>query len=300
MVKPCSPSNILIGTLSARVNQEGCWRWDRELLPRQQHAPRQRPRDGQICSRGSSPARCLWTLMSRKPCVGNKWMNGTVTADAEGVSVDSTPVEAQSTAYRSALPWTGTSKRKRELISRTLGAGDTVKAAITKQRSFGDGQMGTGQPRGRGGCGGGAGCANSSLRGRRPHVPDATRSLSRLLKQQSPQASPERVGTRVPRPGQHAQRGHLWGGRCERAQSRSQCIYYPQAALVVRSPRTNRGARRDVGWMPGSGRPPAEGRGGPLLCSCLENPRDGGAWRAAVQGVTESDTTQHASKRNLK
>ena len=28
-----------------------------------------------------------------------------------------------------------------------------------------------------------------------------------------------------------------------------------------------------------------------LQCSCLENPRDGGAWWAAVYGVTESDTT---------
>ena len=31
--------------------------------------------------------------------------------------------------------------------------------------------------------------------------------------------------------------------------------------------------------------------GNPLQCSCLENPRDGGAWWAAVSGVTESDTT---------
>ena len=30
-----------------------------------------------------------------------------------------------------------------------------------------------------------------------------------------------------------------------------------------------------------------EGNGNPLQCSCLENPRDGGAW-----GHTESDTTE--------
>ena len=30
-----------------------------------------------------------------------------------------------------------------------------------------------------------------------------------------------------------------------------------------------------------------EGNGNPLQCSCLENPRDGGAWWAAVYGVTE-------------
>ena len=33
-----------------------------------------------------------------------------------------------------------------------------------------------------------------------------------------------------------------------------------------------------------------EGNGNPLHCSCLENPRDGGAWWAAVYGVTQSRT----------
>ena len=33
-----------------------------------------------------------------------------------------------------------------------------------------------------------------------------------------------------------------------------------------------------------------EGNGNPLQCSCLENPRDGGAWRAAVYGVAQSRT----------
>ena len=33
-----------------------------------------------------------------------------------------------------------------------------------------------------------------------------------------------------------------------------------------------------------------EGNGNPLQCSCLENPRDGGAWWAAVCGVTEGRT----------
>ena len=35
-----------------------------------------------------------------------------------------------------------------------------------------------------------------------------------------------------------------------------------------------------------------EGKGNPLQCSCLENPRDGGAWWAAVYGVAELDTTE--------
>ena len=33
-----------------------------------------------------------------------------------------------------------------------------------------------------------------------------------------------------------------------------------------------------------------EGNGNPLQCSCLENPRDGGAWWAAVHGVAQSRT----------
>ena len=33
-----------------------------------------------------------------------------------------------------------------------------------------------------------------------------------------------------------------------------------------------------------------EGNGNPLQCSCLENPTDGGAWRAAVYGVAQSWT----------
>ena len=31
-----------------------------------------------------------------------------------------------------------------------------------------------------------------------------------------------------------------------------------------------------------------EGNGNPLQCCCLENPRDGGAWWAAVYGVAQS------------
>ena len=33
-----------------------------------------------------------------------------------------------------------------------------------------------------------------------------------------------------------------------------------------------------------------EGNGNPLQCSCLENPRDGGAWWAAAYGVAQSRT----------
>ena len=53
-----------------------------------------------------------------------------------------------------------------------------------------------------------------------------------------------------------------------------------QMALVVMNPTVNAGDRRDVGWIPGSGRSPGGGRGNPLQYSCLENPMDRGAWQA--------------------
>ena len=47
---------------------------------------------------------------------------------------------------------------------------------------------------------------------------------------------------------------------------------------------------KDVGSIPESGRSPGEGNSNPLQYSCLGNPMDRGAWRAAVHGVaTEPD-----------
>ena len=46
----------------------------------------------------------------------------------------------------------------------------------------------------------------------------------------------------------------------------------------------------DPGWIPGLGRSPGEGNGNPLQYSCLENPMDGGVWRATVHGVAKSPT----------
>ena len=46
----------------------------------------------------------------------------------------------------------------------------------------------------------------------------------------------------------------------------------------------------DPGLTPGSGRSPGEGNGSPLQYSCLENPKDGGDWWAAVHGVAQSWT----------
>ena len=52
----------------------------------------------------------------------------------------------------------------------------------------------------------------------------------------------------------------------------------------------NAGDTEDAGLIPGSGRSPGGGHGNPLQYSCLENPMDRGAWRAAVHGVTKSQT----------
>ena len=38
-----------------------------------------------------------------------------------------------------------------------------------------------------------------------------------------------------------------------------------------------------------------DGNGNPLQCPCLENPRDGGAWRAAVYGVAQGRTRLSSS-----
>ena len=59
--------------------------------------------------------------------------------------------------------------------------------------------------------------------------------------------------------------------------------------MVKNSP-TNAGGAGDLDSIPGSERSPGEGNGNPLQCSCLEKPRDGGAWWAAVYGVAQSRT----------
>ena len=46
----------------------------------------------------------------------------------------------------------------------------------------------------------------------------------------------------------------------------------------------------DAGSIPGSGGSPGGGHGNPLQYSCLENPKDRGAWQATVRGVAKNQT----------
>ena len=63
-----------------------------------------------------------------------------------------------------------------------------------------------------------------------------------------------------------------------------------QVALIVKNPPASAGDMRDMGLIPGWGRPPGEGHGKPFQYSCLENSMDRGAWWAIVHGVTKSWT----------
>jgi len=49
-------------------------------------------------------------------------------------------------------------------------------------------------------------------------------------------------------------------------------------------------SRSSVYFLIGSMALLGEGNGNPLQCSCLENPRDGGAWWAAIYGIAQSRT----------
>ena len=75
-----------------------------------------------------------------------------------------------------------------------------------------------------------------------------------------------------------------------------------QPTLIL-LPGNSHGQRSLVGWSPWKESDTTErlhfhfslsrfgeGNGNPLQCSCLENPRDGGAWWAAVYGVEQSWT----------
>ena len=57
---------------------------------------------------------------------------------------------------------------------------------------------------------------------------------------------------------------------------------------MAKNPPANAGDAKDSDSVTGLGRSPEEGNGNLLQYSCLENPMDRGAWRAAVHGVTQN------------
>ena len=59
---------------------------------------------------------------------------------------------------------------------------------------------------------------------------------------------------------------------------------------MVNNPPASAGDVRDEGLIPGSGRSPGGGHRNPLQYSCLQNPMDGGTWRATVHRVAKSWT----------
>ena len=63
-------------------------------------------------------------------------------------------------------------------------------------------------------------------------------------------------------------------------------------ALVGKNLPSNAEDIRDSGSILGSGRSPEGGHGNPLQNSCLEHPKDRGAWWATVRIVAELDITE--------
>ena len=61
-------------------------------------------------------------------------------------------------------------------------------------------------------------------------------------------------------------------------------------AVLVKNPLDNAGDIKDMGSVPGLGRPHRGGLGNLFQYSCLENPMDRGAWCTIVHSVTKSQT----------
>ena len=67
-------------------------------------------------------------------------------------------------------------------------------------------------------------------------------------------------------------------------------IWVSQVAQWLKNLPANARDARDAGSIPGLERSPGVGNSNPLQYSCLENPRDRGAWWAAAYGVAQSRT----------
>ena len=67
-----------------------------------------------------------------------------------------------------------------------------------------------------------------------------------------------------------------------------------RAGSAVKNPLANAG---DVGLKPWPGRSSTEGNGTRIQYFHLENPMDGGAWRATIHGVTKSQLSDYTQTR---
>ena len=61
-----------------------------------------------------------------------------------------------------------------------------------------------------------------------------------------------------------------------------------QVVLLVKNPPANTRDIIEADSFSGSGRSPGGGHGNPLQYSCLENPMDGGPWRATVHSIAKN------------
>ena len=78
--------------------------------------------------------------------------------------------------------------------------------------------------------------------------------------------------------------------RADTQASRTHSQYWDHCVPLWLSSKEYTCDSRDLGLIPGLGRPPGEGNGNPLQCSCLGNLMGRGAWRAIVHGITRSQT----------
>ena len=83
------------------------------------------------------------------------------------------------------------------------------------------------------------------------------------------------------------------------------CVWHKQQRFCVwysgKQSACSAGDAGNVGAIPVLGRSPGGGHGNPLQCSCLENRKNRGSWRATVHGVPKSQTwlSRHRCTRSL-
>ena len=77
-----------------------------------------------------------------------------------------------------------------------------------------------------------------------------------------------------------------WDHQMKNSVDLRKTLGFPGGSVVKNLP----ASAANTGSISGLGKSPGEGNGNPFQYSCLENPRDGGAWWASIYGVTQSWT----------